>query len=390
MISSAFVKLRNEFFAQPFGGLASGEARALVSARVWDPLLESRRAEAVRSRVGLVAGVLAVATPLWTVVEYIALRPELWQRLALARLLATFGFIGILAACMGANGARRATRAIGALFAIPALFYLDTALLLEHEPLVGFARAVADTHVFLPFLILAAISIFPLTLIECLLITVLVLAAKALTVLLSEYADGSALLGSFWLLLLVAGVSTLASVGQLASFIILIRQAVRDSLTGCFSRRSGEELLEVQFALSSRSRSPLSLAYVDIDFFKRVNDEHGHEAGDRVLVIAVEHMSGQLRAGDVLVRWGGEEFILIMPGIDREHAVRAMKRMRDLGFGVRPEGAPLTASIGVAERVADRAADWKALVDLADARMYEAKRRGRDRIVARTEPIDGN
>lgn len=163
---------------------------------------------------------------------------------------------------MGANGARRATRAIGALFAIPALFYLDTALLLEHEPLVGFARAVADTHVFLPFLILAAISIFPLTLLECLLITVLVLAAKALTVLLSEYAGGSALLGSFWLLLLVAGVSTLASVGQLAGFIILIRQAVRDLLTGCFSRRSGEELLEVQFALSSRSRSPLSLAYV--------------------------------------------------------------------------------------------------------------------------------
>lgn len=94
-------------------------------------------------------------------------------------------------------------------------------------------------------------------------------------------------------------------------------------------------------------------------------------------------MTRQLRTGDILARWGGEEFVIIMPNTAAAKAAVGLERTRAAGFGQRPEGGPLTACIGIAERSADRVDDWSMLVDLADARMYEAKQSGRNRIVTR-------
>jgi diguanylate cyclase (GGDEF)-like protein len=171
--------------------------------------------------------------------------------------------------------------------------------------------------------------------------------------------------------------------------IALVRQAVRDPLTGVFSRSSGEEVVELQFSIASRSGAPLSVAFIDLDHFKSVNDRFGHDAGDRVLINMTEIVNRNLRRGDVLARWGGEEFLLIMPNTDVEKAEAAIARLRSIGFGSRPDNAPVTASIGIAERSAMQAADWKALVDMADQRMYRAKQSGRDRMFSRDEPRSG-
>ena len=140
-------------------------------------------------------------------------------------------------------------------------------------------------------------------------------------------------------------------------------------------------MLDLQSIISARSNAPLSVAFFDVDHFKSVNDQYGHEAGDQVLISSTEHITHTLRRGDMLVRWGGEEFLVIMPNTDLEQAVVAMSRARELGFGQRPDGQPVTASIGIAERSADGASDWKDLVEKADQRMYRAKQSGRDRIV---------
>jgi diguanylate cyclase (GGDEF)-like protein len=195
-------------------------------------------------------------------------------------------------------------------------------------------------------------------------------------------------LGTAWLLLLIAGVATLASLSQLAFIIVLVRQAIRDPLTGCFSRQSGAELLELQFTISLRGGTPLTVAFVDLDHFKGVNDAYGHEVGDMVLINAAKQISMQLRTGDILARWGGEEFVIIMPDTDIANALIGLERLRAAGIGMRPEGVPLTVSIGLAERISESAADWRALVELADARMYRAKQAGRDRVVARGMPED--
>jgi len=163
--------------------------------------------------------------------------------------------------------------------------------------------------------------------------------------------------------------------------IALVRDAIRDRLTGTFSRHSGEELLELQFIISLRADTPLSLAFIDLDRFKKVNDEFGHDVGDQVLIEATRRLRATLRTGDVLARWGGEEFILILPNTQADQAVAALERVRAAGLGNRPDNQTVTASFGVAERLQDGAATWHDLVEIADRRMYDAKRGGRNRIV---------
>jgi len=89
-----------------------------------------------------------------------------------------------------------------------------------------------------------------------------------------------------------------------------------------------------------------------------------------------------MRRGDALVRWGGEEFLLLMPNTDIVHARQAMERLCASGLGLRPDGKPLTASIGLAETLADHCIQGEQLVEIADQRMYHAKQQGRNRIVS--------
>ncbi|WP_141104265.1 GGDEF domain-containing protein, partial [Noviherbaspirillum denitrificans] len=188
--------------------------------------------------------------------------------------------------------------------------------------------------------------------------------------------------GAFWLLVLITGVSTLAGMSQLAFMLVLVRQAIRDPLTGVFSRRSGEEVMELHFNNATRHEAPMSVAFFDIDHFKSVNDKFGHEAGDKVLVDMTGTVGANLRRGDTLARWGGEEFVLIMPNTDLRQAEAAVQRLRGIGFGSRPDNTPVTVSAGIAERIGDAADEWKKLVDTADQRMYRAKQSGRNRVVA--------
>jgi len=130
-------------------------------------------------------------------------------------------------------------------------------------------------------------------------------------------------------------------------------------------------------------RRPLSLVFVDLDHFKLVNDRYGHEEGDRVLHNAAEALQKTLRQSDIVVRWGGEEFLVIMPETDGAGAISALKRLRTNGLGLRPDGTPQTASIGLAECLSDNLATYSELIELADHRMYQAKASGRDRVFAR-------
>ncbi|HYD66097.1 GGDEF domain-containing protein, partial [Azospirillum sp.] len=144
----------------------------------------------------------------------------------------------------------------------------------------------------------------------------------------------------------------------------------------------GEELLRLQFAHAQRSDQPLSLIFFDLDDFKKVNDRYGHDEGDKVLRGAAEAIRGMLRQSDVLVRWGGEEFLVVMPNTPCEGALKAVERLRGEGFGRRPDGTRQTASVGIAEHTADGPREWEKLVELADHRMYLAKQAGKDRVVA--------
>ncbi|MDD5248426.1 MAG: GGDEF domain-containing protein [Rhodocyclaceae bacterium] len=354
----------------------------LIRARNHISLLERRRTTMIVSRVRLVAGLFALLTPLWIVVDVAAFPRQVWLPLVIARIVATLGFSAIMLAAPRMHSMRDAYRALAMLMGIPTAFFLFSHQHMAQFQLEGIQAAFSTGYAFLPFVMLAGLSIFPLTLLEaCAFISPLLLMELVGGIMRVAVLDWPTFAASFWLMLLIAGVSTLAGLSQLAFIIVLVREAIRDGMTGCFSRQSGEELMELQFILANRSGTPLTAVFIDLDRFKAVNDKFGHDAGDRVIVGAADAIKAQLRMGDMLTRWGGEEFILIMPNTTAPMACKALLRVRDLGFGTRPDGERVTASIGVAERIRDGAEDWRQLVEFADQRMYTAKQGGRDRVV---------
>jgi diguanylate cyclase (GGDEF)-like protein len=354
----------------------------LMSGRHHLSLLTTRRTTMIVSRVRLVAGIFGVLTPLWILIDIYTFDRAVWVGLVAARLVATAAFFSLLRLPRRMDALSDAYKALAMLLAIPSLFFLFTYHHMAGLKLHGVQEAFAVGYAFLPFVMLAGLSVFPLTLLECLICAAPILLSQAITSLLgSQVFDWPTAAASFWLLLLITGVSAMAGISQLGFIIVLMREAVRDSLTGCFSRRSGEELLDLQFRLAERHQAPLALAFFDLDHFKGINDRYGHDAGDQALRSAAANIRDQARATDVLIRWGGEEFLLLMPGTDLQGARIALERLRAKGIGQRPDGTALTASIGVAERGADGAAYWQGLITTADSRMYQAKQSGRDRIV---------
>ncbi len=362
--------------------LPHDEIGCLFSPKKHMALLTTRRATMMISRVRLVAALFAVLTPLWIVVDMAVFVWPLSSLLAVGRIVVSIAFATLAFSYRRSKRMLDAYLALAALFAIPTLFFIYSQHLISLYHLAGLAVAVSTGYAFLPFIMAAGLSVFPLTVVE----GAAFAAPVLLAVLYAELARISeigtnAFLGTFWLLLLIATVAILAGMSQLGFMIAMVRQAIRDPLTGCFSRSSGEELLDIQFILSARSQSPLSLAFIDIDNFKAVNDNYGHEAGDRVLASVAENIRRTLRTGDMLARWGGEEFIVIFPNAYCTDALEGIERMRMNGFGTRPDGQPVTASIGLAERTRDGTEDWRQLAEIADRRMYLAKQGGKDRVV---------
>lgn len=166
----------------------------------------------------------------------------------------------------------------------------------------------------------------------------------------------------------------------------LAQLATTDALTGAWNRRHFEELGAVEIASAHRYGEPLSLLMIDIDHFKPINDKYGHPVGDRVLVELTRLLQGHLRASDLLTRWGGEEFTLMLPHCDLADALALAEKLRRLvASHPFPEVGQVTVSCGVAElRPRETLHGW---LQRADQALYAAKAAGRDQV--RVDADDG-
>jgi diguanylate cyclase (GGDEF)-like protein len=166
----------------------------------------------------------------------------------------------------------------------------------------------------------------------------------------------------------------------------LRQQSIRDALTGLFNRRFLEESLQREFARAQRSRKPLAAIMLDVDHFKRFNDTFGHEAGDLVLREVGALLRRQVRGGDIACRFGGEEFLMLLPETTFEVARARAEQLREAVHELRPvqNGQALgtiTISLGIA-LFPDHGDTPASLIQAADAALYRAKKAGRDRVVA--------
>lgn len=355
----------------------------IVRTSTHSTLLARYRAQMIISRVRLVSATFAVLTPLWIVVDYVAFAFPLSIALGLGRIATTLAFIVLALAYRGSPYMKDAYRSLAIMFMIPTLFFIYSHLMLSRFENTGGAAIISAGYAFLPFVLVAGLSVFPLTALEGFIFSLPVLASSALVAILqADQMDWSTHLGAFWLLMLIAATATLAGMSQLALMAALVRQANHDPLTRCFNRASGEEMFNLQYSIAERNGSALSVIFIDIDNFKSINDKYGHDAGDRMLIAAVESIRETLRGGDALIRWGGEEFVLVLPNTDCTSAIALLQRIHSNGLGLRPDGTRLTASYGIAERTVDCLNDSQCLIDIADKRMYLAKQSGKDRWVS--------
>ncbi len=165
----------------------------------------------------------------------------------------------------------------------------------------------------------------------------------------------------------------------------LEQQSIRDPLTGLFNRRHLDETLDLELHRAARRGEPVSAVMFDVDHFKRYNDLHGHDAGDAVLRALGSLVQRHIRAGDVACRFGGEEFLLLQPGLSAHDALARAEMLRESvsRLSLEHNGVALgsiTVSLGVAT-YPDHALGRVALLKRADEALYEAKRAGRDQVV---------
>jgi len=157
-----------------------------------------------------------------------------------------------------------------------------------------------------------------------------------------------------------------------------------DSLTGLFNRRAFERKINEEFERSKRYHNPLSVLLLDIDNFKMINDTYGHHGGDAALVKISETFRERTRQSDFPSRYGGEEFVLILPETDQDNALQVASKIHDsirtCAFGTTARPFALTVSIGVSSTSARFYSAWHELVDDADRALYIAKNSGKDRV----------
>ncbi len=159
--------------------------------------------------------------------------------------------------------------------------------------------------------------------------------------------------------------------------------SLKDALTGLLNRRAAESELQKQFAKFQRHQTPLSVVMLDIDHFKNINDTLGHSAGDKVLIEVAKTLSEFSRVEDSVARWGGEEFLIILPNSNlyeaTQTAEKMLKHLRNMTFSDLNIEDPVTASFGVQNLMPTQ--DLESLLKAVDKKLYRAKELGRNRVV---------
>jgi diguanylate cyclase (GGDEF)-like protein/PAS domain S-box-containing protein len=172
--------------------------------------------------------------------------------------------------------------------------------------------------------------------------------------------------------------------------VALREQAIRDSLTSCFNRRYLDETLERELSRARREGYPLALVILDLDHFKQINDTYGHQAGDAALKELANQLRSDIRHEDVLCRYGGEEFVILMPrmplGIAAERAERWRRAIAEIRVRFGSFELAFTTSAGVAA-YPDHARMPDDLMQSADQALYVAKNEGRNRVVVYSPPV---
>ena len=358
-----------------------------LSAGADPPLFTAYRAGIICSRLIFLARSFAVCTVLWAVGDFIAFPFLLALTVGLERLGTAMSFATVAIICNRTHHSRgMALVWLALLLWVAMVFFLgsERTLAIWHvrDSRSMLTLSIAICYALMPFPLLGILTIFPLVASEGLVLSLSVLGPVSVPVIFGwhYFLSAPTHIAILWSLYVLAMAAGLGSISQTHLMRTDFARAAVDIVTGLYNRRVGEGLLTSHFAQAVRHRRPLSIAFLDIDDFKSINDQFGHEEGDRILAATGAALRHLLRNSDTALRWGGEEFVIIMPQTTGEDMRKILSTRLRILAPWRPDGSPLTFSGGIAEIWQDRTKSWEDLVKLSDSRMYMAKNNGKNKI----------
>lgn len=333
-------------------------------------------------RLRLMCIFFAISVPLFSSFDFIFFAAENARVLFVNRIFLSISLF-VLYKCLQRFNTNRPTRIILSLaFIFPVCFYIATSIALEAEQ---YSETIPLSFSMMPYLIVAMLGLYPLTIRG----GVTLLTFIAIPLFIFEYLHRStnfiSLIDQMWLLMLFGGIALWLQTGQLLMLMKLYRESTIDPLTGLINRRV---LMRQVTGLSRKTGAEnhsFSVMMLDLDCFKRVNDTYGHMVGDMVLVKLASILKKELRSSDITARFGGEEFLVVMPNINLQQANYVAERIASIvrkSSLTTEEGDRIrfTTSVGVAEKHDDDSVD--SLFKRVDELLYRAKEQGRDRVVS--------
>ena len=359
----------------------------LLTARNHPLYIKHHRSLLNIERIRFFSILFGVLMPLWLSFDYLVLTSETFTRLAYVKAVVMVVFI-LLAWPKNNTGSQLASRFLMALFlfAFPIIFLTSNyyfAKTLEG----GRNQSMLQLYALLPYLSVAGLGLFPLTMLE----------ALAYAASLSAIAIGGWLyfinfpilqmLPSIWLLLIMIGLAVISAALQLQGMIFLVSRPSYDPVTSTLSRRSGIDNLVREFQMAILHDNHFSIVFIELEDLDTIVSEYDSHTYDRIVLEAADILGEDLRSNDTLIRWSDKTFMIMLPKTNCTGVRVAIERIRKIGLGTLPDGQPITACIGAAERMLDEITDWHALIDLADLRLVHAKGTGKDRTIFCGESI---
>ncbi|NQZ51835.1 MAG: GGDEF domain-containing protein [Moritella sp.] len=338
------------------------------------------RNQYIVERLKLICLFFAISVPASSLFDFIVFDSALAKLLLVNRLIVSGVLIGLYQLIRRYRTVNMTRVVLTLSFLLPVLSYTATELLLTQTMAY---RDIPLSFTLTPYLIIAMLGLFPLTTSG----GVVLLSVIALPLAILEYiqytGDYTAVIDKLWLFVLFGGICLWLQSGQMVMLMKLYRESTIDSLTGLINRRVLMRQVTEIAINSNAAQDSFSVMMFDLDYFKRVNDTYGHMVGDKVLVKLSSLLKRELRNSDVIARFGGEEFLVVMPHLELAQATQVALRVAEAirqssVMTDEQQEVTFTTSIGVTQYIADEpiAQLFKRVDDL----LYQAKVQGRDRV----------
>ena len=344
-----------------------------------DDFIETR-ADYIASRLRFLLVFYMVVIPLWVPFDYLLLRPESFTAMLLPRFLMAAFLLLLGLITLRTLTSKQVNVLLALTFVASGIFYFATMKVLNQ----GVGEVPLAGYYLMPLLMVSMLGVFPLTLDWG-----VALIATAITPYLVVKASQGQLITAdtanmLWMLLMLGGVSLWVQSSHLLMLLRLYRESTQDPLTGLINRRVLVKRLASEIEHIDERKASFCILMFDLDRFKRINDNYGHLVGDKVLKTTAVILQTGLRDQDIVARFGGEEFVAVLPNCRSDEAVAIAERIRASCHGTHitaPNGddIQLSTSVGVTEYEPEEAIE--VTLNRADESLYKAKELGRNRVV---------